>query len=552
MLQQLVIQNYALIQSLTIPFHDGFTVITGETGAGKSIIIDALGLALGDRSDSGILRDKEKKCVVEAAFLLSDNKLQEFFEVNELEFHIECVLRREINPQGKSRAFVNDTPVTLQLLKTIGMQLIDIHSQHDSLLLSDENFQLELLDKQAQNNVLLHDYKQLFGKFTAIEKQLATLKEQARNNANEKDYLQFQHNELEKANLNEDEFDQLQQRLEMLNHAEEIKCNLATSIATLSDNELSAVNLLFSASQNINRIRNFFAEGTEISERIESLKIELKDIVYELEKIESNAAFDPDEMQRLKERFDFLQHLLHKHRLTDFDQLIALRKSISDKIDSFCSIDDDIKKIEKEREQLTKTLHQKADELHTNRQKAIVSFEKNVTEIIRQLNMPNGVFKIVSTQTEKLTPTGNTNVLFLFSANKGMQPEPIAKVASGGEISRLMLAIKQVASSYSYIASIIFDEIDTGVSGETAAKVGHILHTMSEKIQVISISHLPQIAAKAHHHLFVHKNEEHENTQSDIKELTFDERIAEIAKMISNGKPSFEAIEAAKKLITQE
>ena len=549
MLQQLVIQNYALIQSLAIPFHDGFTVITGETGAGKSIIIDALGLSLGDRSDSGVLRDKEKKCVVEATFLLSDNKLQEFFEANELEFNIECVLRREINPQGKSRAFVNDTPVTLQLLKTIGMQLIDIHSQHDSLLLSDENFQLELLDKQAQNDTLLRDYKQLFVKYTALDKQLAALKEQALDSANEKDYLQFQHDELEKANLNEDEFETLQQRLEMLNHAEEIKLNLAASIAALSDDELAASSLLFSASQNINRIRNYFTEGNEIAERLESLKIELKDIVYELEKIEANVTFDPDEMQRLKERSDFLQHLLHKHRLTDFEQLIALRKTISDKLDSFCSLDDDITKIEKEREQLTKTLRQKADELHANRQKAIVSFEKNVTEIIRQLNMPNGVFKIVSTQTEKLTPTGNTNALFLFSANKGRQPEPIAKVASGGEISRLMLAIKQVASSYSYIATIIFDEIDTGVSGETAAKVGQILHTMSKKIQVISISHLPQIAGKANYHLFVHKNEEHENTQSDIKELSFDERITEIAKMISNGKPTKEAIEAAKKLI---
>lgn len=551
MLQQLSIQNYALIQSLTVPFRNGFTVITGETGAGKSIIIDALGLALGDRSDLSVLRDKEKKCIVEANFLLSDNKLQELFEMNELEFNSECVLRREINPQGKSRAFVNDTPVTLQLLKTIGMQLIDIHSQHDSLLLSDENFQLELLDKQAQNDTVLREYKQLFQKYITLEKQLATLKEQAINSANEKDYLQFQHDELEKANLNKDEFDMLKQRLEALNHAEEIKLKLTGSIAILSDDEFSAVNLLLSASHNINRIKNFLVEGNKIAERLESLKIELKDIVYELEKIEANETFDPDEMQRLKERSDFLQHLLFKHRLTDFEQLIALQTTISDKLNSFCSIDDDIVTVEKECEKLAKILHQKANELHTNRKKAIGSFEKNVTEIIQQLNMPNGIFKIVSKQTEKLTLKGNTSVQFLFSANKGMQPDLIAKVASGGEISRLMLAIKQVASSYNYIATIIFDEIDAGVSGETAAKIGKILHAMAEKIQVISISHLPQIAGKANHHLFVCKNEEHENTQSDIKELTFEERIFEIAKMISNDKPSFEAFEAAKKLITK-
>lgn len=549
MLKQLSINNYALIESLTVQFETGFTVITGETGAGKSILLGALGLVLGNRSDTAVLMDKEKKCVVETVFTLPDNSLKPYFDENELDFDLDCILRREINPQGKSRAFVNDVPVGLQTLKYIGSKLVDIHSQYDSLLLSDEGFQLMLLDELAKNGTLLEEYKNLFLKFTQSKRKLTELKEMAQKNAAENDFLQFQYDELEKAELKEGEFEEIQDRLGYLNHAEEVKTILFSAVSVLNQEDDSLLSRFFSLNQSVQKLKNFLPQSASLCERLENLSIELKDVAYELNRLEELSQFDPNEMQQLNERMNLLHSLIYKHHINDFSKLFELKSEFSAKLESFANLDFEIDNVEKEIKEVSKQLLLLAENLHKNRQKAILPFEKEVTETIRLLGMPHGNFKINCNKTDLLNTNGNTSIQFMFSANKGVDVDNIEKVASGGELSRLMLAIKSLVASCKYIPTIIFDEIDTGVSGEVAFKLGKILQRMADKIQVISISHLPQIAGRANHHLFVFKDEKNERSHSEIKKLSYDERIIEIAKMLSNDKITDEAKKAAKNLL---
>ena len=549
MLKQLQISNYALIDQLEVSFNQGFNVITGETGAGKSILLGALGFALGDRADTSVLFDKDKKCVVEAHFELNDNNLRPFFEQNDLDFETECVFRRELNPQKKSRAFINDTPVALQTMKEIGNQLVDIHSQHDSLLLTDADFQLRLLDDIAQNAEKLSDYQTEYGTYNSLKHKLNELKDIATKNTAENDYLRFQLDELEKADLKEGELADIEKTLNVMENAEEIKTLLMTANGLLEDSENAILGQINSLSSALQRMSHLLPDTENLGERIENLKVELKDIAYDLRHKEDETQFDEAQLQSLQERYDLINRLMMKHRLTDFEALIAMRDSLKEKVNTFENIDEAIAKAEKELKDSEKALTKLAKGLHDKRCQAASIFSEKVTEIVRQLAMPFAQFNVTVETQESFTVKGTDCIRFLFSANKGVLPADLGRVASGGELSRLMLAIKSAVSSYNYIPTLIFDEIDPGVSGEVAAKIGSIMRQMGQSLQLISITHLPQVASQAEHHYFIYKDNTGERTQSHIRLLDSSERITEIAKMLSNDKVTAEALRAAEVLL---
>ena len=549
MLQSLSISNYALISSLSVEFDNGFSVITGETGAGKSILLGALGFVLGNRADSNILFDDTKKCVVEASFILKDNeRLRFFFEENDIDFEEECIIRRELNPQKKSRSFVNDTPVSLQILKELGSHLVDIHSQHDSLLLCNPDFQLSLLDDAANNQELLTEYKKSYKEYTSAKNELESLRKKALNNIDENDYLKFQLDELVKSELQDNEYEELAQRIEILENQEEISRLLNESTMILENSETSVLDGINTLLYNVDKLKRYISELDSMSERLNSVKIELKDICSDLNNLQDDS-MDISSLETLQERFDVIQRLMMKHHLNDYSQLLQLREEIRRKVDEFSNIDEIVADKEKEVKAMEKALSQKAKELNKRRLSAKVIFEKDVTDVIRQLAMPHGVFEIKIENTNELTSNGTDVVTFMFSANKGYAPENMAKAASGGELSRLMLAIKSIAAKNNYIPTLIFDEIDTGVSGEVASKLGDIMKVMGETLQLVSITHLPQVTSKAKNHFFVYKDIVDEKTRSNIRILTREERIMEIAKMLSNAEVTEEAMRAAEVLI---
>ena len=549
MLKQLHISNYALIDELDVSFERGFNVITGETGAGKSILLGALGFALGDRADTGVLYDKDKKCVVEALFALDDDALKPLFGAYDLDFEAECLFRRELSPQKKSRAFINDTPVALQAMSTIGGRLADIHSQHDSLLLTDADFQLQLLDEIAQNATLLAEYQDEYSTFNGLKRKLNELRDIASKNATENDYLKFQLDELEKAQLKSGEYADIEQTLQVMENSEEIKSLLVGANALLDDSETAILGQINSLSSSLQRMSRLLPDTESLSERVEALKVELKDIAYDLQRWEDETQFDEGQLQTLQERYDLLSRLMMKHRVADFEALIALRDSLKEKVDAYANIDETIAQAEKEMKDSEKRLKKHANALHDRRCKAAAAFSEKVASLVKQLAMPFAVFKAEVTMQEDFTAKGMDRISFLFSANKGVAPADLSRVASGGELSRLMLAIKSAVSSYNYIPTLIFDEIDTGVSGEVAAKIGNIMLLMGKSLQLISITHLPQVASQAEHHYFIYKDNEGERTQSHIRLLDSAERIGEIAKMLSNDKVTPEALKAAEVLL---
>ena len=549
MLKHLAISNYALIDSLSISFDDGFSVITGETGAGKSILLGALGFVLGDRSDSSIMLDESKKCTVEATFIIDNERFKPFFEANDLDFDDELILRRELSPTKKSRAFINDTPVTAQQLKELGSQLVDIHSQHDSLLLTNADFQLEIIDNAANNNALLNDYQKVYHRFVLLRNELKSLREMAQKNVAENDFLTFQLDELVKADLQEGEYEEVSQKLELLENAEEVKTLLAQSLSTLSESEYSILSQLNDLKSSVDHLRRYVPQAEQYLERIDSTKIELKDIAQDLDSLQDSTQFDASSLNEIQERFDLIQRLMMKHHVNDYAEMLKIREDLQKKVGAFANIDEQIVAKEREVKSCEKDLTKIADELSAKRKKVKVSFEKAVTEIIRQLKMPHGVFEIEISESSEFSNTGRDKVRFLFSANKGIAPDDMSRVASGGELSRLMLAIKAVAAESSYIPTLIFDEIDTGVSGEVASKLGDIMQKMGESLQIVSITHLPQIASKAQNHFFVYKDETEQKTRSCIRQLSHDERVTEIAKMLSNDKITPEAIKAAEVIL---
>ena len=549
MLKQLQISNYALIDELHVNFETGFSVITGETGAGKSILLGALGFALGDRADTNVLYDKDKKCVVEAQFELDDDTLRPLFEENDLDFERECIFRRELSPQKKSRAFINDTPVALQTMKEIGGLLVDIHSQHDSLLLTDANFQLRLLDDIAQNGTHLADYQTEYSNYNALKRKLNELKDIATKNTAENDYLKFQLDELDKADLKEGEYADMEQTLRIMENAEEIKSLLVTANGLMDNAENAILGQVNELASTLSRLKHLLPDTEGLGERIETLKVELKDIAYDLRRKEDETQFDEGELQTLQERYDLLNRLMMKHRVGDFEALISLRDNLKEKVNAFENIDEAIAKAEKELKDNEKRLSSLAKILHDRRCQAASTFGEHVTVLVRQLAMPFAVFQVAVESQANFTNKGTDGIRFLFSANKGIMPDDISRVASGGELSRLMLAIKSAVSSYSYIPTLIFDEIDTGVSGEVAAKIGSIMRQMGQSLQLIAITHLPQVASQAEHHYFIYKDNEGERTQSHIRLLDSNERIGEIAKMLSNDKVTAEALKAAEVLL---
>lgn len=550
MLSRLLINNYALIDSLSISFDDGFNVITGETGSGKSILLGALGFVIGDRSDSNVIIDDSRKCVVEAEFIFDDDRFKPFFDNYDLDYSAECVLRRELSPSKKSRAFINDTPVTVQQLKELGGQLIDIHSQHDSLLLTNPDFQLNLLDNAANNSSYLSEYSSLYRSFINTSNELKHLEELKRNSLAEADFLSFQLDELNKANLQDDEYEELTQRIELLENSEEVKNLLLQSDAILQESNDSLINQLIELKSAFDRLKRYLPVASSYLDRIESVKIELKDIARDIDGLQDDTQFDPDTLQLLRDRFDLIQRLMFKHHVNDYSELLTIRDELSTKVNSFTTIDDTIAVKSSELEQAKSHLTALAKVISERRLSAKVDFENDVTVILRQLAMPHAVFVVECVETDSLCATGKDKVRFLFSANKGVRPDEMSRVASGGELSRLMLAIKSVAAKSKYLPTLVFDEIDTGVSGEVASKLGDIMRTMGKTLQLFSITHLPQIASKADNHFFVYKDNSNAKTHSCIKQLSYQERVSEIAKMLSNDSVSTEAYRAAEVLLS--
>ncbi len=549
MLKHLSVQNYALIDKLEVEFVEGLTIITGETGAGKSILLGAMGLIAGNRADTQALQDKTKKCVVEASFKIKGAHFKEFFSANELDYESTTTIRREINPEGKSRAFINDTPVTLVQLKELAEFLIDIHSQHQTLTLNGSVFQLSVVDAFAGHAPVLEEYETGFRKFKVLEKQLNELTAKEAQAKKDLDYFQFQFNELEDANLKGTEQNALEQELETLNNAEEIKSDLSKAALGLSGGEQNLISSLNEIKIILASIAKFKPEINELSTRLSSAYIELKDISNELESLEQDIVHDPKRIELLTEKLDAIYRLQQKHQVKTIEELITIKDDLSNKLLDFNSLEATIEKVKKELETRQKELMVLAKKMSASRKKSIPKIEKEIASLLSSLSMPNAQLKIEHSESEVLTSNGLDKVNFLFSANKGSDFKELNKVASGGELSRLMLSIKSLIAQLTALPTIIFDEIDTGVSGDVADKVGIIMDQMAAKMQVITITHLPQIASKGESHLFVYKEDKNNKTYSNIRHLTPAERVQEIAKMLSTGNPTEAAISNAKELL---
>ena len=549
MLQHLSIRNYALIEQLDIDLGEGLTIITGETGAGKSILLGALSLLTGNRADTGSLRDKNQKCIVEAHFNLEKYALASFFEKHELDYQKISTLRREINPAGASRAFVNDTPVNLSQLKEIGSALIDIHSQHQSISLNEAGFQMSLLDAFAKHKEQLKLYQANFSTYKKQKQNLLDLEEQDAQAKKDLDYFQFQYNELEEAKLKDNEFLQLEQEAETLRHAEGITKALNASSYLLNQNDNNAIQLLVEVKNLLGTISKFHPSIEEINKRVNSSYIELKDILEEIEKLEQDISVNPIRLEEIENRLNLIYRLLQKHRVKTVEELQVIEADLSAKIFAISKLDDQILAIKNQLIELEKSLTAKAAELSKKRKAASIQIEKQVRMQLAELGMPNAVLHITINEAPDFNGTGKDKVQFLFSANKGGEMKELSKVASGGELSRLLLSLKSLLAQSIALPTIIFDEIDTGVSGEVASKMGTILEKMGEEMQVISITHLPQIASKGKEHLYVYKDDEQEKTLTHIKKLNKQERVQEIAQLLSSKSPTAAAISNAKELL---
>ncbi|MDR3694558.1 DNA repair protein RecN [Mucilaginibacter sp.] len=559
MLQKLSISNYALIDNLEITFGKGLNILTGETGAGKSIILGALSLILGQRAESRYFFNQQKKCVIEGLFSIGNFELAPFFEDNDLDYEAETVLRREISADGKSRAFVNDTPVNLNALKSLGEKLIDIHSQHATLEINDPEFQLLVVDAVAKHDGLLNDYRAKFRSYKKSASKLKQLIEESDKAKADLDYYQFQFDELEKANLAEGEQEQLEQEFNELSHAEEIKRNLLGAYYLMHEGETSAIIQLREAGHQLSVLEHFNPQFAELYQRLNSVIIELKDVANEVEIIEQRTHTNEARAEEINVRLSLIYNLQKKHRLNSTAELLQLQNELSDKIQQAVFGDEAIEKLRKQLDEDGAELEKLAAELSANRKKAIPGIEEQVLKTLEEMGMGNSSLKIeLESESPKvrkpesetvLGANGIDTVKFLFTANKGHALAEMSKVASGGELSRLMLSIKSLIAQNTALPTIIFDEIDTGVSGEVANKVGQIMERLADNLQVITITHLPQIASKGQNHYFVYKDEEGATTYTRIKQLDKQERVMEIAKMLSGDKPGESALQNARELL---
>ena len=550
MLTQLSINNYALIHHLSIDFSSGLSIITGETGAGKSILLGALGLVLGNRADLSSLKDTSTKCIVEAKVAISNYCLQDFFISVDLDYEAETIIRREILPSGKSRAFVNDTPVTLNILNELRSKLIDVHSQHQTMQLSDASFQFEILDALAKNTDRIASYKRGFIQLGSLKKELLSL-ETAQKEANKQyDYNLHLFTELEDAGVKEDEQLGLEEKLEKLNNIEDIKLNLSESLELSVHEEVGLQNVLNALEFKISKIASFSKEYQELADRITSIKIEMDDIVSELETANENVDFNPNEVEEINDRLQLLYNLQKKHYVNSNQELLLVFEQLSDKVRQVESAEGDLNNKKEQIAAISLKLDVVAEKISKARTSAIPKLTKQLEFLLTDLGMENARFAIKAIPTNTYFSTGKDTLEFLFSANKGGNFGELKKVASGGELSRIMLSVKKVLSENTQLPTIIFDEIDTGVSGEVSNKIAAIMGQMGNNMQVIAITHLPQIAAKGSSHYKVYKEEINGVTTTNLKQLSTEERIKEIAEMLSGKDISDSAIMHAKELLS--
>lgn len=549
MLTGLSIKNYALIDQLQVNFNDGFTIITGETGAGKSILLGGLSLILGKRADLSSLRDTEKKCIIEATFDISNYNLKSLFIAEDLDYEAQTIIRREILPSGKSRAFVNDSPVNLSSLQLLGEKLIDIHSQNETLQLIDDNFQFQVIDALAETSENLETYKRYLKTYKSLQKELKQLQQFQAEAIKEHDYNLFLLNELVAANLKPDELADLEEEFEVLSNVESIQEKLETANQLLSEEQIGVLNNLREVKNTMQKLALISANYKDLSERVNSTLIELDDIATEVERFQTELDINPKRLEEVEAKLSIINNLMQKHIVQTIPELIEIREQLAQKVEATEHVDKDILNKEKEIKAVVKQLDSEAAIITKKRNEAIPKLIAQLEEILSHLGMPNAQFKISLKNSQTFLFNGKDELEFLFSANKGGQFNTLKKAASGGELSRIMLAIKSILSKYIKLPSIIFDEIDTGVSGEISNKMADIMSQMSQKMQVFSITHLPQIAAKGNTHFKVYKEDVNNVTTSNLVKLDYDERVVELAQMLGGATLSDSAIAHAKQLL---
>lgn len=548
MLRHLIIKNYALIEVLEMSPSDKLNMITGETGAGKSIMVGATGLLLGHRADSKALMDPEVKCTVEGTFDLSTYQLQPLFEQQDLDYQLETIIRREIRPNGKSRAFINDTPVTLDILKSLGSQLMDIHSQHETLLLARQSFQLNVLDAYAGNHKLLADYRSVFNQYTTIAEQLDLKHQELTEIKKETDYRDFLLNEFDQAALKEGEQQQIEGELAIQENAEEIKTKLHMSLEALSYHEHAINEQLPIVTKWLNQLATVSNDYQALYQRLESVQLELKDLASELETLQNTVDHDPDHIQHLQDRLSLIYQLQQKHQVNSIEDLQKIHSELQNKAHRTDSLSTEIEELQTKVRQIQELMQEKALGLSKSRKKASLVFSKEVSKQLQMLGMPEARLEVAQTQTAP-SDQGTDQIELLFSANKGVAPQPMRQVASGGEFSRLMFCLKYIIADKTAMPTVIFDEIDTGISGEVALKMIEMMKVMAQSHQVIAISHLPQFAAQGDAHYYVFKDQSKAKAASRIRKLEDQERILAVAKMLGGDQPSEVAMENAKEML---
>jgi DNA repair protein RecN (Recombination protein N) len=551
MLTRLTIANYALIDELTVSFEPGLNIITGETGAGKSVILGALSLILGGRADYSQLRFPDRKCIVECSFSLDGPGWEEFFTANDLDYDPSTLVRREISASGKSRAFINDTPVNLQQLHDFSARVIDIHSQHHNLELGTRLFQLQLVDIVARNHHLSLQFREAFLEHLEIGQRLAEMKSKAVRSKSDLDYFQFQYNQLEEAHLQAGEQSELEEERNALTHAEEILGVLSQVSEFIQGEHLPVVPRLREAISRLERISSYLREASELAERLRSVEIELKDLAFESERLSEKSVYDPKRLAAVNERLDLIYTLEQKHQLTSVGELISLRDDLETRIREIGSYEEEIAQLSAQIDLAAEKLKHAAVILTGSRKKVFPHIETKVTGILKQLGMPHARFTLEHSLKNNFQPNGADDIQFLFSANRDTPPAEISRIASGGEISRVMLALKTLVSDSGMLATIIFDEIDSGISGETALKMAGILKELSHGIQVINITHLPQIAGKGDTHFKVAKEDDGSGTRISIRRLDIKERVEELARMLGGDDPSEAAVKTAREMLAR-
>ena len=549
MLIKLYVQNYALIKELDVELENGLTIITGETGAGKSILLGALSLILGTRADSNVLLEKNEKCIVEGTFRIDEYELNEFFVSNELDYEAVTTLRREINPAGKSRAFINDTPVTINLLKELGDRLIDIHSQHQTLMLNDNTFQLNLIDSFSGTGKLKNTYRETYTAYRKLKKEYTSLKDKSEKNKADLEYYQFQYNQMEEAKLKPGEQTDLESEQELLSHSEEIKLALSTASNLFFTEGISILSMLREVKSNLSKIKAYLGESENLLSRTESSLIELDDLAAEIEKLSVSIEADPQRLAIVNNRLDNLYSLFQKHHVRDLNELLTKKDEIEGLINSIVSSDERLSQLEALVEKEASLLKSISEEISAKRKTVLPEIESRITDLLKQLGIPNAKFRILLTRLTEFTSTGVDQADFLFSANKQIEPENLARIASGGELSRVMLSLKSLLTKNNNLPTIIFDEIDSGVSGEVADKVGQILSAMGKYMQVINITHLPQVASRGTRHYHVYKDDTDSSTFTRVKLLSPEERILEVARLLSGSEITETAMKNARELL---